>query len=203
MLVDGKLYVFSSGSPATRLDPATGKFTPIRGIPSSYDVFEDRTNGKVWFTDLGKGPLREVDPKTLKILISFAPAVDPTKFHTHRIAISPEGIAWLTCRGDKVCRFDPKKRAFRQYSPLGPETDDYGIAVGPAGRVWYSLTDLDTIQRLDPKTGHIVEYPFPYSEITMRKFWLDKQGRIWTTSPSNGVVVYFYLAGGNHMRAAR
>ncbi|HVB32866.1 MAG TPA: carboxypeptidase regulatory-like domain-containing protein [Patescibacteria group bacterium] len=202
MLVDGKLYVFASGSPATRLDPATGKFTAIPGIPDTYDVIQDKVNGKLWFTDLGHGPLREVDPKTLKTLMTFAPAVDPTNLHSHRIAISPKGILWFTCRWNRVCRFDPKTRAYKEYVPLGPNKDDYAIDLDETGHVWYSMRNIDTIQRLNPKTGHIVEYPFPYDDITMRRFWRDEQGRIWWTSPANGVLGYFYLAGGG-MNAAK
>ena len=72
MLVDGKLYVFSSGGPATRLDPATGKFTPIQGIQESYDVIEDKVSGNLWFTDIStNGTLREVDPRTLKVDIEL------------------------------------------------------------------------------------------------------------------------------------
>ena len=59
------------------------------------------------------------------------------------------------------------------------------------------MSDLDELQRLDPETGKIVEYPFPYQEITMRRFWLY-QGHMWWASPANGVVGYFYLAQNSH-----
>jgi streptogramin lyase len=202
MLVDGKLYVFSSGGPATRLDPATGKFTPIAGIPDSYDVYEDKVSGNLWFTDIStNGTLREVDPKTLKIILDFAPSVDPANFRSHRIAIDPTGIVWVTCRGDRVCRLDPKTKAFKEFTPLGPNKSDYAIGIDQAGKIWYSMSDLDELQRLDPDTGRMVEYPFPYPEITMRKFWFY-EGRMWWASPANGVVGYFYLAE-NNMRAAK
>ncbi|HVB33066.1 MAG TPA: carboxypeptidase regulatory-like domain-containing protein [Patescibacteria group bacterium] len=203
MMVDGKLYVFSSGDPATRLDPATGKFTAIPGNPDTYDVYEDKVNGNLWLTSIGTEPLREVDPKTLKTLISFAPATDPTNFQSHRITITPQGIVWVSCRADRICRFDPKTRAFKEYVPLGPNKSDYAIVVDDTGKIWWSMTNLDTLQRLDPKTGKIVEYPFPYSEITTRKFWVDTHGRIWTSSPANGVVLYWYLANGSNKRAAQ
>ncbi|HVB34111.1 MAG TPA: carboxypeptidase regulatory-like domain-containing protein [Patescibacteria group bacterium] len=203
MLVDGKLYVFSSGLPPSRLDPATGKFTQVPGLAHSYDVYEDKLNGNLWFTNIYKGgKLSLVDPKTLKTVMQFAPSVDPEHFAPHRIGISEKGVVWLTCYGNRVCRFDPKTKAFKIYTPLGPNQSDYAIGLDGAGNVWYSMEDLDTLQRIDPKTGQIVEYPFPYSEITMRKFWTDTKGRIWTTSPSNGVVVYWYLAGGD-TRAAK
>ncbi|HVB34976.1 MAG TPA: carboxypeptidase regulatory-like domain-containing protein [Patescibacteria group bacterium] len=205
MLVDGKVYVFASGTPPSRLDPRTGKFTPIPGRTkeNTYDVYGDPVNGNVWFTDIVNGPLTEVNPKTLKIVTAYRPPTDPQTFRSHRIAISSKGIVWLTCRTPvvsadttRVCRVNPKTKAFKQFTPLGPDKHDYAIALDKAGNVWYSMTFLDTIQRLNPKTGKIVEYPFPYPEITMRKFWRDAKGRIWWASNGNAAVGYFYLANG-------
>ena len=194
MMVDGKLYVFSSGGPGTRLDPATGKFTPIEGVPESYDVIEDKFNGKLWFTDIStNGTLREVDPKTLKVLINYAPAVDPANFRSHRITFDSKGTVWVTCRGNTICRLDPKTLDFKEYTPLGPNKSDYAIVADDNDKIWYSMSDLDELQRLDPETGKIMEYPFPYPEITMRRFWLY-QGHIWWASPANEAVGYFYLA---------
>ncbi|HVB34109.1 MAG TPA: carboxypeptidase regulatory-like domain-containing protein [Patescibacteria group bacterium] len=202
MLVDGKLYVFFSGTP-TRLDPATGKFTPIPGVPNAYDVYQDTTSGNLWFTSLApNSTLKEVDPKTLKVVMRFAPPTDRVNFRSHRIAIASNSEVWLTCYSNRICRIDPKTKAFKKYTPLGPNQSDYAIGIDDAGGVWYSMSTLDEIQRLDPKTGHIIEYPFPYQEITMRKFWAGTQGKIWWASPANGVVGYFYLAGGN-TRAAK
>ncbi|HVB33091.1 MAG TPA: carboxypeptidase regulatory-like domain-containing protein [Patescibacteria group bacterium] len=202
MLVDGKVYVFSSGDPATRLDPRTGKFTTIQGIPNTYDVYGDTVNGTVWFTDIGdNGPLYEVNPRTLKIILRYQPKVDPKNFRSHRIAISSKGIVWVTCRNthltantERVCRLNPKTLAYKEYTPLGPDKHDYAITLDKSGNVWYSMTFLDEIQRLNPETGHMVQYPFPYPEITIRKFWRDAKGRIWWASNGNAAVGYFYLA---------
>jgi streptogramin lyase len=54
---------------------------------------------------------------------------------------------------------------------------------------------MDTINRFDPKTGKVTEYPFPHAEIVMREFFRDAQGRMWYGSAPNNKVGYFYLAG--------
>ncbi len=210
MLVDGKLYVFVSGEPPARLDPATGQFTPIPGTAANtYDVYGDPANANVWFTDIVNGPLTEVNPKTLKIVMNYSPPTDPQTFRSHRIAISPEGVLWLTCRvpmpgadTTRVCRLNPKTKAFKEYTPIGPDKHDYAIGLDQAGNVWYSMTFMDQIQRLDPRTGDMTQYPFPFPEITIRKMWSDAQGRIWWASNGNAAVGYFYLTGRNE-RAAK
>jgi virginiamycin B lyase len=78
----------------------------------------------------------------------------------------------------------------------GPETTPYALAVDKNHSVWYSSEHLDVIGNLDPKTGHVTEYPFPQSENTMREFYLDTQGRMRFGSPANNKVGYFYIAGG-------
>jgi streptogramin lyase len=54
---------------------------------------------------------------------------------------------------------------------------------------------MDVLGCFNPKTGKIVEYPFPHSENTIREFFLDTDGRLWYGTPSNNKVGYFYLKG--------
>ena len=51
--------------------------------------------------------------------------------------------------------------------------------------------EMDVIGQLNPDTGEVVEYPFPYSENGMRDFFLDREGRIWWGSQPNDRVGYF------------
>ena len=59
--------------------------------------------------------------------------------------------------------------------------------------IWYSSHEQDTLGRLDPKTGEVIEYPYPHSEISMREFFLDSQGRMWYASSVNNKIGYFYF----------
>ena len=74
-------------------------------------------------------------------------------------------------------------------------TFPYALGIGADHSIWYSSYYLDVIGRLDPKTGKVVEYPFPHSENTIREFFPDSDGRMWYGSPSNNKVGYFYLTG--------
>jgi hypothetical protein len=54
---------------------------------------------------------------------------------------------------------------------------------------------MDVIGRLDPKTGKVIEYPFPHPELALREFFRDSQGRMWYGTAPNNKVGYFYLTG--------
>ena len=61
------------------------------------------------------------------------------------------------------------------------------------GYIWYDSHNMDELCRFDPKTGKVIEYPFPHSEAMMRELFLDSQGRMWFATPTNNRVGYFYL----------
>jgi virginiamycin B lyase len=92
-----------------------------------------------------------------------------------------------------MIRFDPKTQVFQEFQLPGPDPSPYGMGIGTDGQIWYDSHDMDTINRLDPKTGKVTEYPFPHSEITMREFFRDSQRRMWYGTSANNKVGYFYL----------
>jgi streptogramin lyase len=53
---------------------------------------------------------------------------------------------------------------------------------------------MDLIGRFDPRTGEVIEYPFPHPEPAIREFFRDSQGRMWYGTSPNNKVGYFYLA---------
>ena len=75
----------------------------------------------------------------------------------------------------------------------GPEASPYAIGIDRNHMIWYSSHEQDTLGRLDPKTGEVIEYPYPHSEISMREFFLDSQGRMWYASSVNNKIGYFYF----------
>ena len=192
--VDARGNLWSSGSPVTKYDPETGKFTHFMEAPSSYGITFGK-DGNVWFCVLKKdGKIGRIDAKTEKVT-QWSP---PTQGTPQRLAIDSEGNVWFGERtGNKIGRFDPKTETFKEFPLPGPSASPYPMAVGKDGGIWYGSTDQDLIGRLDPNTGKVMEYPFPHSEAMMREFFLDAQGRIWFATPTNNRVGYFYLASAN------
>ena len=188
--VDAKGNLWSSGSPLSKYDQETGKYTHFLEVPSSYGITFDK-DGNVWFCVLQKdGKIGKIDAKTEKVT-QWSP---PTQGTPQRLAIDSDGIVWFGERtGHKIGRFDPKTETFKEFPLPGPSASPYAMTVDKRG-VWYASTDQDLIGRLDPNTGKVIEYPFPHSEAMMREFFIDAEGRIWFATPTNNRVGYFYLA---------
>jgi len=191
--IDPSGKVWSTGSPLTRFDPETGKFTRFMEISNTYDV-ETLSNGDVWFTEPGPNKIGRYDAKTMKITQWTLPTAHASP---RRMSIDRDGIVWVGEFSGKMARFDPKTETFKEYTLGGPEPNPYAVFVDSEGYVWYNSHLQDVVGRLDPKTGKVIEYPFPHSEICMREFFPDAQGRLWYGSNPNNKVGYFYLAGKN------
>jgi virginiamycin B lyase len=191
--VDAKGNLWSSGSPLSKYDQETGKYTHFLEVPSSYGITFDK-DGNVWFCVLQKdGKIGKIDAKTEKVT-QWSP---PTQGTPQRLAIDSDGIVWFGERtGHKIGRFDPKTETFKEFPLPGPSASPYAMTVDKRG-VWYASTDQDLIGRLDPNTGKVIEYPFPHSEAMMREFFIDAEGRIWFATPTNNRVGYFYLVATN------
>src|ERR1035437_8838826 len=97
------------------------------------------------------------------------------------------GIAW--------CQREIGLLSFKEFPLPGPDPSPYAMGFDADGYLGYDSHNMDEIARFDPKTGNVVEYPFPHSEPAMREFFRDSQGRMWYGSAPNNKVGYFYLAG--------
>ena len=86
-----------------------------------------------------------------------------------------------------------KRSSYVDFALPGPEASPYAIGIDRDHMIWYSSHEQDTLGRLDPKTGEVTEYPYPHSEISMREFLVDSQGRMWYSSSVNNKVGYFYF----------
>jgi streptogramin lyase len=82
---------------------------------------------------------------------------------------------------------------FKEFPLPGPSPTPYALGIDKEHFIWYASTEQDTLNRLDPHTGEVIEYPFPHSEAMMRELFLDSQGRMWFATPTNNRVGYFYL----------
>ena len=190
--IDPSGNVWCSGTPLTKFDPETKKFTRFEEVPNAYDVKPDK-NGDVWFTTgSGANKIGKVDGKTMKVTQWPMPA--PKSF-PRRMEIGSDGMIWVgEFSGGKMARFDPATETFKEYPLPGPDPSPYSLGFDADGYLWYDSHHMDTLNRFDTKTGKVAEFPVPHSEIAMREFFRDGQGRMWYGTNPNNKVGYFYLA---------
>jgi len=193
--IDPAGYVWSTGTPLSRFDPMTGKFTEFKEVPSSYGIALDK-DGNAWFTEFRpNGKIGKVDAKTGKVT-KWAPPTPNAR--PRRIQIDPDGIVWFAeFRAGKIGRFDPKTEIFKEFPLPGPDPSPYAFGLDRNQLIWYSSSNMDIVGCLDPKTGKVIEYPFPYPENGMIEFFLDSQDRMWFGTPPNNKVGYFILQPGS------
>ncbi len=188
--VDRSGNVWTTGSPLTKFDPETKKFTRFEEVKDSYDVRQD-ANGDIWFTRLFGSKIGKVDGKTMQVTQwdSPTPGGGP-----RRMEIAPDGTIWTAeYNAGKIAHFDPKTQTFKEYALPGPDPTPYAFGFDTEGYLWYNSNDQDVMGRFNTKTGEVIEYPFPHAEIYMREFFRDSQGRMWYASNPNNKVGYFYL----------
>ena len=193
--VDPSGNVWATGSPLSRFDPKTEKFTEFPEVPSAYGLVLDK-EGNLWFAEFTEdGKIGKVDAKTGKVT-KWAP---PTpKARPRRIQLDSDGtLVFAEFAAGKIGRFDPKTETFQEFSLPGPAPTPYALGIDRNRFIWYSSEAMDIVGRLDPKTGEVIEYPFPYSENSMREFFLDAEGRMWFASPPNNKVGNFILTPGS------
>jgi len=182
--------VWTTGSPLTKFDPETKKFTRFEEVKDSYDVRQD-ANGDIWFTRLFGSKFGKVDGKTMQVTQwdSPTPGGGP-----RRMEIAPDGMIWMgEYNAGKIARFDPKTQTFTEFPLPGPNPTPYALGLDADGNLWYNSNDLDVLGRFDTKTAEVTEYPFPHAEMYMREFFRDSEGRMWYGSNPNNKVGYFYL----------
>ncbi len=75
-------------------------------------------------------------------------------------------------RGNKIGMFDTKTETFKEWTMPTPWSEPYDVVVDKNGEAWTGSMINDRIDRLDPKTGQVVEYLLPH-ETNIRRVFVD------------------------------
>jgi streptogramin lyase len=115
--------------------------------------------------------------------------------YPHTIRFDQGGKVWFTLAfSEQVGRLDPVTRKVdvidlppRQSLGVAGGTVPYGIDVDPQdGSVWYARLWADRIGRIDPVTLAVTEFDSPVKG--PRRLRFDRQGTLWVTGYSEGVI---------------
>jgi virginiamycin B lyase len=175
--VDGKVWTKSVGTQDIfRLDLATNtweKFHPTDYLPGikdagMYQVMADSKNN-LWMAEYTEGHLGKIDAKTTQVTWYVTPTAHS---RARRLEIDDQDRVLVTeYRTSKAALFDPKTEKFTEYS-LPEYTFPYRVNFDKNGELWASTMSTDRVVRLDPKTGHAVQYLMP-SDTNMRTVFVD------------------------------
>jgi virginiamycin B lyase len=175
--VDGKVWTKSVGTQQIfRLDLATSKwesFHPTDQLPniknaSIYEVMADSKNN-LWMAEFTEGHLGKIDAKTTEVTWYALPTAHA---RARRLEIDDQDRVMVAeYRASKVALFDPRTKTFTEYT-LPEYTFPYRADFDKNGEIWASTMSTDRVVRLDPRTGHTVQYLMP-SDTNMRTVFVD------------------------------
>ena len=175
--VDGKVWTKSVGTQHIfRLDLASNKwerFHPTDQLSDVkntgiYQVMADSKNN-LWMAEFTEGHLGKIDAKTTNVTWYPMPTAHA---RARRMEIDDQDRVLVTeYRTSKVALFDTKTEKFTEYS-LPEYTFPYRANFDKNGEIWASTMSTDRVVRLDPKTGHSLQYLMP-SDTNMRTVFVD------------------------------
>jgi len=130
-----------------------------------YGVAFD-SKGTIYWGDTANRNVGAMDPETGKTVLYPTPTPNSGP---HRMEMGPADVLWFAEIGArKIGSFDTKTKQFKEWAAPGDD-DPYGVDVDAAGFVWAGGTPTDYVDKLDPKTGVIVQYLLPNSNVNIRR----------------------------------
>ena len=175
------------------LDPHTGHIRQYRlsaratvQTLNPYGIAVD-PHGTIWFSESSTNLLGKLDPHTGAIHTFPAPGTATLM----EVASDTHGTIWVTSfNTGQLFRFTPTTSTFTAYtdSPVSTTGGLYGLAIGPAGDVWGTLTQNNAIVHLDPLKQNFITYQLPTPGALPFGIVISKDHALWfTESGSNKV----------------
>jgi len=172
--VDGKVWFSDAGSyTQMRLDLASDKFEVFEPFPvprpNIYQVISDAQNN-LYLDVMGRQDIGRIDGKTGKT--TFYPT--PTAHSAPRRGMmDAQSRLWFgENRGNKIGMFDTKTQKFQEWDSPVPEYFPYDVTADKNGDAWAVSEFSDSVIRLNPQTGQIIQYPLPHFT-NMRRAFVD------------------------------
>lgn len=106
--------------------------------------------------------------------------------------MDPQGRIWFgEFRGNRLGMFDTRTQRYQEWAVPTPWTQPYDAELDNKGNVWSVNITTDRVERLDPKTGEVTEYPLPrYS--SLRRVVVDNSTKpvtIWAPNKGGASII--------------
>ena len=191
--VDGKVWTNNQDTRTFwQLDPATGKWNSFGPLlyPETKQVFRayglvSDVNNSLWMFDFNAAAIAHLDPKTGAFELIPTPTPDS---HPRRGRVDDRtGLVWFAEFGaNRLGSYDTKAddKHITEYVMPTPWDSPYDAMADKNGNVWTGSMATDRVSRLDPATGHAIDYQLPTST-NIRRVWIDNSTTpvtLWTGS---------------------
>lgn len=155
------------------IDPATHKSVNGYGIPSNHE-------NNVYLLNFGGTVIGLFDAKTRGVAVYSTPTPysQPRRGH-----VDAQDRLWFgEYGGNAIGMFDPRTRRITEWPLPTPWSAPYDVVRDNRhGDVWTGSMLTDRVDRLDPRTGHFVEYLLP-AKTNIRRVFVDEStnpGTLW------------------------
>jgi virginiamycin B lyase len=179
---DGMMWIpyYGRGNAIVRLDPTTGAMKdfplPISATSAGVHSAFPGPDGNIWFSELDRGRIGSLDPKTGQITeFQDTPTEDGKKTTAHTVRMDAQGKVWAS-GGPAISWLDPKTGELKHYDVGGT----YGLVVAPNGDVWFTSFVLDGPIARVSKDGVLSKF-YPPTKGKPQRLALDKDGNVWFT----------------------
>ncbi|MFI7666135.1 hypothetical protein [Nocardia sp. NPDC049526] len=157
-------FTQTSAAAIGRFDLTTKTFTDIPiPTPAAFPVgIFAASDGGVWFTEALGGKIGRIDIPTRHVSEYPIPTPAGTPFVVR--AETAGRYVWFTeIAAGKVGRIDLATKQIVEYPMPTPASTPTAVCASAAGYIYVSHATTDTLSKLDPRTGQVVEIPLPDS----------------------------------------
>ena len=186
--VDGPMYAFPRLTGESNRVVVT-EFELPRALQSAHDVFGDG-NGNVWYTSHLSRFFGKLDTRTGVVTEYQAPLTPGAQPGTHHVYVEKNGEVLISEPwSHKLLKLDPRNGEMVEVPVAAPfPINSAGMAdfdVTPDGFVWASMGGGYAAEKIDPKTGKMVQkypmkVPFSYDGV------VSQDGNFWAGGAISG-----------------
>jgi streptogramin lyase/cytochrome c5 len=186
--VDGPMYAFPRLTGESNRVVVT-EFELPRALQSAHDVYGDG-NGNIWYTSHLSRFFGKLDTRTGVVTEYMAPLTPGAQPGTHHVYVEKNGEVLISEPwSHKLLKLDPRNGEMAEVPVAAPfPINSAGMAdfdVTPDGFVWASMGGGFAAEKIDPKTGKLVQkypmkVPFSYDGI------ISQDGNFWAGGAISG-----------------
>jgi streptogramin lyase/mono/diheme cytochrome c family protein len=186
--VDGPMYAFPRLTGESNRVVVT-EFELPRALQSAHDVFGDG-NGNIWYTSHLSRYFGKLDTHTGVVTEYMAPLTPGAQPGTHHVYVEKNGEVLISEPwSHKLLKLDPRNGEMVEVPVAAPfPINSAGMAdfdVTPDGFVWASMGGGYAAEKIDPKTGKLVQkypmkVPFSYDGV------ISQDGNFWAGGAISG-----------------